>query len=104
MHPEPSSGSSTIKLNVDPGHVESGLESGGHGLPGGLQPLAVDARCAVAAKNPKTQYLEKTDLAISTYNMTNQSPVVAPVAAWVRCSNTSSFNSRTAGSLLLLNV
>ena len=36
--------------------------------------------------------------------MTNQSPVVAPVAAWVRCSNTSSFNSRTAGSLLLLNV
>ena len=50
MDPEPPSGGSTVQLNIDPGHVEPGLESGGHGLPSGLQSLAVDARRSVAAK------------------------------------------------------
>lgn len=45
----------------------------------------------------KTQFNVNADEPISTYNITNQSPVVAPVDACVKCSKFSSVKSCTAG-------
>lgn len=54
---------------------------------------------------PYYTYSIKKDKVIKcTYNMTNQSPVVAPEAACVKCSKVSSVNSLTAGSLLFVKV
>lgn len=39
-----------------------------------------------------------------TYNITNQSPVVAPLLACVKCSNVSSVSSLTAGTLFSVNI
>lgn len=39
-----------------------------------------------------------------TYNITNQSPVVAPLLACVKCSNVSSVSSFTAGTLFSVNI
>ena len=39
-----------------------------------------------------------------TYNMTNQSPVVAPLLACVKCSKVSSVSSLTIGSLFSMKV
>ena len=39
-----------------------------------------------------------------SYNITSQSPVVVPVAAWVKCSKLSSFNSFTKRSWLRSNL
>lgn len=39
-----------------------------------------------------------------TCNLINQSPVVAPVDAWVRCSKLLSLSSLTTGSLLFNNM
>ena len=41
---------------------------------------------------------------MKTYNITNQSPVVAPLLACVKCSNVSSVSSFTVGSLFSTNI
>lgn len=49
-------------------------------------------------------HIYETLRGIKTYNITNQSPVVAPLLACVRCSNVSSVSSFTVGSLFSMNI
>jgi hypothetical protein len=88
---------------IDTSHVQAGFQGGRHCFPDAGQALTVHTFLGIAKIGICTGNLEILQPRSHTYNKINQSPVVDPVDACVKCSKLASESSFTIGSGFSVN-